>query len=282
MDNLAIYNRLRSVPDSAKKTIAAGRLKGMTDVNPMWRIKALTEEFGPCGVGWKYEITDKRLEPAPDGTVAAFVDIVLYIRREDGWSEPIPGTGGSLFAANERGGMHVSDECFKMALTDALSVAGKALGLAADVYWERDRTKYSPLAGGNPRTDVSGTPRLEARAPSGEQSAPSRGWDADAGSDPSSMRDVPTLARGNTGQAPRNGGSATCRPQGRGVLTAGAPTAGAPGGGQDAAGRNLICVDCGREIRNIRKDGAEYLAAEVSKRTGGRCYHCGVKHGIGI
>jgi hypothetical protein len=29
-----------------------------------------------------------------------------------------------------------------MALTDALSVACKALGFAADVYFEKDRTKY--------------------------------------------------------------------------------------------------------------------------------------------
>lgn len=142
MDNLEIYNRVRSVPENAQKTIGGGRLKGMTDINPMWRIKALTEVFGPCGVGWKYAITDKRLETAPDGTVAAFLDIDLYIRQGDGWSDAIPGTGGSMFISNERGGLYVSDECFKMALTDAISVACKALGMAADVYWDKDRTKY--------------------------------------------------------------------------------------------------------------------------------------------
>jgi len=36
----------------------------------------------------------------------------------------------------------MSDECFKMALTDALSVACKSLGVAADVYFEKDRSKY--------------------------------------------------------------------------------------------------------------------------------------------
>ena len=30
-----------------------------------------------------------------------------------------------------------------MALTDALSVACKALGVAADVYWQADKTKYT-------------------------------------------------------------------------------------------------------------------------------------------
>ena len=54
MNNLELYDSFREVPQEAKKPIAAGRLKGMTDINPMWRIKVLTERFGPCGIGWKY------------------------------------------------------------------------------------------------------------------------------------------------------------------------------------------------------------------------------------
>lgn len=49
MDKLEIYNRCREVPKEAQKAIAAGRLKGKTDINPMWRIKKLTELFGPAG-----------------------------------------------------------------------------------------------------------------------------------------------------------------------------------------------------------------------------------------
>ena len=52
MENLDLYQKVRSVPDSAKKTIKGGRTSGMTDINPMWRIKVLTEQFGPCGIGW--------------------------------------------------------------------------------------------------------------------------------------------------------------------------------------------------------------------------------------
>ena len=51
-DNMRIYNAVRAVPEEAKRAITAGRLKGKTDINPMWRIKALTELFGPCGDGW--------------------------------------------------------------------------------------------------------------------------------------------------------------------------------------------------------------------------------------
>ena len=55
-DNLRFYELLRKVPEEAKKSIQAGRLKGFTDVNPLYRIKIMTEAFGPCGIGWKYEI----------------------------------------------------------------------------------------------------------------------------------------------------------------------------------------------------------------------------------
>lgn len=141
-NNLRIYEAARTVPASATKEIAGGRLKGMTDINPMWRIKKLTELFGPCGIGWKYEVTRQELQPGANGEIAAFVNINLYIKKDGEWSEPIPGTGGSMFVAKEKTGLYTSDECYKMALTDAISVACKALGFGADVYWKADRTKY--------------------------------------------------------------------------------------------------------------------------------------------
>lgn len=142
-ENLRIYEAVRTVPANAIKEIQAGRLKGKSDINPMWRIKALTEQFGPCGFGWKYEITEKRLEAGANNEIAAFVDINLYVKVDGEWSAAIPGTGGSSFVANEKSGLYVSDECFKMALTDAISVACKALGFAADVYWSNNKnTKY--------------------------------------------------------------------------------------------------------------------------------------------
>lgn len=142
MENLTIYNLGRAVPEQALKPITAGRLKGMSDINPMWRIKKLTEIFGACGLGWWYEITDKRLEMGKDNEIRAFVDIALYYEYEGKTSHPVYGTGGSSFVTTEKNGAYVSDECFKMALTDAISVAAKALGIGADVYFAKDRTKY--------------------------------------------------------------------------------------------------------------------------------------------
>lgn len=144
MSNLALYEAIRSVPEEAKKTIGAGRLKGMTDINPMWRIKALTEQFGVCGIGWYYECTKQWIEEVGDERVAC-VNINLYIKVAGEWSKPIFGTGGSKLSTSESKGVYVSDECYKMATTDAISVACKSLGMGADVYWGADRTKYSPV-----------------------------------------------------------------------------------------------------------------------------------------
>lgn len=154
MNYMDLYNKLRKVPDDAKKTIAAGRLKGFTDINPMWRIKELTEVFGPCGFGWWYKITDKRLE-AHGGEVKAFVDIELYYMVEGKLSQPVVGTGGSSFVTMEKSGAYVSDECFKMALTDAISVAAKSLGVGADVYYDKDRDKYTA----NVETEAKAEPK---------------------------------------------------------------------------------------------------------------------------
>ena len=142
MKNLEIYEKFRSVPQEAKKEIGAGRLKGFTDINPMWRIKMLTEQFGVCGFGWYTEIVEQKIEIGSDGQKAAFVTINLFVKDGDVWSKPIVGVGGSSFIANERNGAYTSDECFKMAYTDALSIACKSLGMGADVYFAKDRTKY--------------------------------------------------------------------------------------------------------------------------------------------
>lgn len=159
--NLELYTAFRKVPDKAQRAITGGRLKGKTEINPMWRIKALTEVFGPCGIGWKYEIVRKWLEPCEKtGETAAFVDINLYFvdKATGAWSEAIPGTGGSMFCANERSGPNCSDECYKMALTDALSVAAKALGVGADIYWQADATKYTTNTGATPQAPEAGKP----------------------------------------------------------------------------------------------------------------------------
>ncbi len=133
-ENLKVWDALKTPPPEAMKKIVGGRLGGMTDIKPQWRYKAMTEQFGPIGFGWNYTIEKEWLEIGSDGNVCAFVNISLTYKIDKEWSLPVPGSGGSTFIAKESKGLHTSDECFKMATTDALSVAMKMIGVGADVY----------------------------------------------------------------------------------------------------------------------------------------------------
>ena len=139
MDNMRYYDAGRAVPKDALKAFSNGRFSG-TDINPMWRIKKLTEMFGPAGIGWYTEVTRQEVVKADDDNMMVFVDVNLYVKEGGEWSKPIFGTGGNTLKAKGRG----DDEGYKKAYTDAVSIACKALGIGADVWYANDTTsKYS-------------------------------------------------------------------------------------------------------------------------------------------
>lgn len=139
--NLALYNRVREVPAEAKKEINAGRLKGKTDINPLWRIQTLTREFGPAGVGWYTEIADSHIEVSGNEK-AIYLHLRLYTKQGNEWSKPIEGFGGAMIISQEKSGLYFDDDAYKKAYTDAISQACRSLGIGADVYWANDATKY--------------------------------------------------------------------------------------------------------------------------------------------
>lgn len=142
-DNLSLWNAVSRPPVEALKPIAAGRLKGKSDISPQWRYKAMTERFGPCGVGWKFTIDRTWTEKGDGGVLLCFAQVSVYIAVNEQWSEAIPGIGGSQLVQSETKGLYNNDEGFKMATTDALSVALKMLGVAAEIYEGNfDGTKY--------------------------------------------------------------------------------------------------------------------------------------------
>ncbi len=141
--NMELWNKLKTPHKDALKTIKAGRLKGMSDINPQWRLMAMTEQFGPIGVGWWYSVVAVEYPLGPEGQVACMVQIEMYTCKDGKPSNPITGVGGSTLVAQESKGLRLNDEALKMATTDALSVAMKQLGVAADVYMNNmDGSKY--------------------------------------------------------------------------------------------------------------------------------------------
>lgn len=157
--NMRHWMKVHKPPTTVLKKISGGRMNGKNDINPMWRIQAMTELFGPCGVGWRYSIDKLWTEAGGKDEIAAFALVSVSYREGDTWSEPMPGIGGSMFVAQEKNGAFTSDEAYKMAVTDALSVALKALGVAAEIYLGNfDGSKYKDeIATGGKQTQ-SGPP----------------------------------------------------------------------------------------------------------------------------
>ena len=143
MNNRRIWDKVHKPDPTSLKTIGGGRLKGMTDINPQWRFQAATDVFGPCGIGWWYTIKELWTAPGSDGQVMAFARVDVFYRDGETTSHPVEGIGGSMMISKEKDYLYTNDECYKMAVTDALSVAFKALGFGAEIYAGRwDGSKY--------------------------------------------------------------------------------------------------------------------------------------------
>lgn len=156
MDNLEVWNKVKTPPEWAIKKIEGGHLKGKSDINPQWRMQVMTEYYGQCGIGWKFTI-EKEWTAEFEKTVLVFVKINLYVARTHSpdnvallphWSDPIPAIGGDFLVeqVKDKNGTPYSsynDDAYKMATTDALGKAMTALGVAADVY---NGSKYERIA----------------------------------------------------------------------------------------------------------------------------------------
>ena len=131
-------------PKEALRTIDFGKLKNKTDINPQWRIEALTEVFGLCGVGWYYEIMAIDYQDVQaTGEKMVYVTVGIHVKQEDGtWSAPVIGIGGDFTIIKDKNGIHGNDEAFQMALTDAIGKAAKCLGIANDIYRGKYDSKY--------------------------------------------------------------------------------------------------------------------------------------------
>jgi hypothetical protein len=142
-----LYDKVSSVPEEYTKKITGGRLAGMTDIKPQWRIQVMTETYGLCGIGWKVANVSFSYKQGCDDQVVVSCQLDLFVKVNGEWSEAIHGVGGNMLTTKERSGLYTSDEAEKMAYTDALSVAMKMIGVGADIYMGKgNRSKYDSQA----------------------------------------------------------------------------------------------------------------------------------------
>ena len=146
-DNLSIWNNLDKPPKEALKTIKGGRLQGKSDINPQWRLKAMTQQFGPCGIGWGYHI-EERIETGMssserDGEKLHIAKVTLWYIWNDRRGE-VEHIGATPFSGKRRSGETFLDEdAPKKSVTDALVKALSMIGFAGDIFLGRwDDQKY--------------------------------------------------------------------------------------------------------------------------------------------
>lgn len=149
-ENTALWDKLGKTDPSHTKTFKrAGGFSG-TAIKPMWSYKRMTEEFGPCGVGWGLGEPTFQVVPGENKEVLVYCTAMIWY-REDDKNAVVYGVGGdkivTYIKANEQYNRperwENDDEAFKKAFTDAVTNALKMIGVGADVHMGMfDDSKY--------------------------------------------------------------------------------------------------------------------------------------------
>lgn len=131
-NNLRFWDQLkRTDPKATKPFTRSGGFRG-TQIDPTWRLRMMTETFGPIGQGWGYEQLEWTVVEG-----MAFVCVRVWYRDpetgEQHWTGPQWG-GTELIRRRRDGPAEPNDEAFKMSITDALGKCLLQIGVAADVH----------------------------------------------------------------------------------------------------------------------------------------------------
>ena len=142
MGNTEIWQRLaKTDPAHTKEFQRAGGFKGKA-IKPIYTELKMTEEFGPCGIGWGINKPEFTLLPTGDEVLVYCTVSVWY--ELDGKRGELTGVGGDVAVKKFASGKVVADdEAFKKAFTDAIGNAMKHLGMSADVHMgQHEDSKY--------------------------------------------------------------------------------------------------------------------------------------------
>ena len=147
MSNKALWDRAYITDPQAVKAITGKQYKGNSP-KPYWIVERLTEEFGPCGIGWGFGIHNERMERLADGEIlhVAMVRFWYVLDGKRGELEQI-GQTRAVYAKRD-GGLMVDEDAPKKSVTDALVKCASYLGFAGDIFSGRwDDSRYVSEAG---------------------------------------------------------------------------------------------------------------------------------------
>ena len=146
-NNKALWLRVCVTDPKAVKEITGKQYKGNSP-KPYWIVERLTDEFGPCGLGWGFSIISERFERFSDSDSLhiAAVKFWYVLDGKRGELEQIGQTKATYTSA--QGKFIIDEDAPKKSVTDALVKCASYIGFAGDIFAGRwDDSKYVQEAG---------------------------------------------------------------------------------------------------------------------------------------
>ena len=142
-NNLELWNALEKTPPSATKQ-AYVRGQRITSINGLYVVKRATEQFGPVGLGWGYEIIAEKYDdtfPIYDIETKKEICVgknhTIHLRlwyMRDGSKCSVSHFGHTRYIYESKGAAFVDEEAPKKSLTDAIKKCLSMIGICADVF----------------------------------------------------------------------------------------------------------------------------------------------------
>lgn len=142
MTNLDLWKTVEKTPHEHTKAITGKSYKG-TSPKPHYMVWKATETFGPCGIGWGFNVISERVEEGEDGKKVHIAHVKVWYKWNDEKGE-VEHIGGTEFSGKRKDDKPFTDEdAPKKSVTDALIKALSMIGFAGDIFMGRyDDSKY--------------------------------------------------------------------------------------------------------------------------------------------
>jgi len=193
MDKKALWTRVCVTDPAAVKPITGKQYSGNSP-KPYWIVERLTDEFGPCGIGWGFSIISERFERFSDTDTlhVAAVRFWYMLGDQRGELEQIGQTKSSYVTGS--GKFMLDEDAPKKSVTDALVKCASYIGFAGDIFSGRwDDSKY--VAEARAEWEERKAPEQKPRQPAANQTR------TDASPRAQAARIVADVAAGKARQA---------------------------------------------------------------------------------
>lgn len=145
MKNLDIWNRVSKTDPIYTKVYSMGGGMSGTSISGAYCVMKATEEFGPVGKGWGYEITEERRDKGhpigleADGVTSIYmithtIKVNLWVKIDDEKCHVTHFGHTPYLYKSAKGNFVYDQEAPKKSLTDALKKCLSMFGIGGDIF----------------------------------------------------------------------------------------------------------------------------------------------------